>query len=224
MYQRSTVAAGLRLKRYQVVRRCSSDEAGNQCRTLQPLTNLQGQCWGEGFLRRPPNVLQRHSQFLFRNDGDVGRLREMDHHRPAQGTIKHRVAGLIGEIANDDRSMFRNATLQPNNPGSYRGRNCEQAPDESYPHEPLFIPHTRPGRIRGNRVFNLYWGYKPVSPPRNGFDKSGVASVISKSFPHLKYCHPQAPVELNKGILWPESISNLFPRNNLSGAFHQKEQ
>jgi hypothetical protein len=57
----------------------------------------------------------------------------MDHHSSAQGTIKYRVTGLIGEVTDYDRSMFGNATPQPNNPGSCHRRNCEQAPDESYP-------------------------------------------------------------------------------------------
>ena len=62
---------------------------------------------------------------------------------------------------------------------------------------------------------------EPVAAPRNGFDKSGIAGIIPKSFSNLEYRHSQAFVEFDKSILWPKSISNLFPRNNLSGAFHQ---
>ena len=62
---------------------------------------------------------------------------------------------------------------------------------------------------------------EPVAASGNGFDESGIARIIPKSFPDLEYRHSQALVEFDKGILWPKSISNLFPRNNLSGAFHQ---
>ena len=65
---------------------------------------------------------------------------------------------------------------------------------------------------------------EPVATSRNGFDKPGVTGIIPKRFTNLQYRHSQALVEFDEGILGPKSISNLFPRNNLSGAFHQQEQ
>ena len=63
---------------------------------------------------------------------------------------------------------------------------------------------------------------EPVAAARNGFDKSGITGIIPKSFSDLQYRHSQALVEFDKGILRPKSIPNLFPRNNLSGAFHKQ--
>ena len=65
---------------------------------------------------------------------------------------------------------------------------------------------------------------EPVAASGNGFDESGIAGIIPKSFSDLQYRHSQALVEFDKGILRPKSVSNLFPRNNLSGAFHKQQQ
>ncbi len=62
---------------------------------------------------------------------------------------------------------------------------------------------------------------EPVAASRNSFDESGITGIIAKSLSDLEYRHSQALVEFNEGILRPKSISNLFPRNNLSGAFHK---
>ena len=65
---------------------------------------------------------------------------------------------------------------------------------------------------------------EPIAPPRNGFDESGITRIIPKSFPDLEYRHSQALIEFDKGILGPKSVPNLFPRNNLSGAFDKQYQ
>ena len=62
---------------------------------------------------------------------------------------------------------------------------------------------------------------EPIASPRDGLDESWITGIIPKSFPNLKNRHPQALIEFDKGILGPKSVSNLFPRNNLSGAFHK---
>jgi hypothetical protein len=67
-------------------------------------------------------------------------------------------------------------------------------------------------------------GDEPVAPAGNGFDESGVTRIIPKSFPDLEYRNSQALVEFDEGILRPKSVPNLFPRNNLSGAFDKQYQ
>jgi|SRR5690242_15825272 hypothetical protein len=80
------------------------------------------------------------------------------------------------------------------------------------------------GRTRRVRRLDLNGRNEPVAPPRNGFDESGITRIIPNSFPDLEYRHSQALVEFDKGILGPKSVPNLFPRNNLSGAFDKQYQ
>ncbi len=122
--------------------------------------------------------------------------------------------------------------------GGARRTRCPPATTRARDDQPMFcrIPDWIGTRIQSGdaaievvelgtvRSLDLNGSNESVATAGNGFDKSGITGIIPKSFSDFQYCHSQALVEFDKGILRPKSISDLFSRNNLPRALHKQQQ
>ena len=65
---------------------------------------------------------------------------------------------------------------------------------------------------------------KPITPALQSFNKNRILGRIRESFPQPPNCCVQTVVEINKGVLRPESATELLAGHNLSRALQKDGQ
>ena len=61
-----------------------------------------------------------------------------------------------------------------------------------------------------------------VAMPRNRLDKLGTFRIILQGPSQTLHGRVQAMFKINKSVLWPEPIAQVFARNQFAGALQQK--